>query len=113
MRLSLSLLFLALLILAGCEDGWTPSEQTADQASGDQLVSAIERYAEDHGDVPASLNELVPKYVPAIEPPTVRNGQWEYRKKPYKGGFEISFSDGHWVLQERSTQGLGGRRPVN
>jgi hypothetical protein len=55
------------------------------------------RYAQDHGDVPASLDDLVPSYVAKIEVPTVRNGQWEYYKKPYTGGFQISFSNGSWV----------------
>lgn len=52
------------------------------------LISALEQYKKEHGDYPQTLNALVPKYVPGIEPRD--NGTMRYDKK--ETGYRLVFT---------------------
>jgi type II secretory pathway pseudopilin PulG len=44
------------------------------------IVNALREYKLANGHYPSELNELVPKYLPRIEPPTWGNPDWDYRR---------------------------------
>ncbi|HEX6307427.1 MAG TPA: hypothetical protein VFZ69_04515 [Longimicrobiales bacterium] len=47
---------------------------------GATLVQALRAYHAGHGTYPERLDELVPRYIAAVEPPTWGLGQWRYRR---------------------------------
>ena len=48
---------------------------------GDQIVSALRAYKDRHACFPASLDDLVPECVSAIEQPSWGTGSWIYYRK--------------------------------
>lgn len=58
----------------------TPAAYQESRARGAALVEALTQYHADHLDYPASLEDLAPKYLPAIQNPTVGRGRWEYTR---------------------------------
>src|SRR5690606_16895496 len=52
----------------------------ASKQRGAVLVGALEAYRADHGAYPERLDDLVPDYLPAVEPPAWGTGQWRYRR---------------------------------
>jgi hypothetical protein len=68
------------------------------------LVEAIEAYAADRGEPPDKLQELVPKYLPAVPGTGMRAcPEYEYRKKddPEKWGY----GSNPWVLTVQTPSG--------
>ncbi|HEX6133341.1 MAG TPA: hypothetical protein VFZ24_05245 [Longimicrobiales bacterium] len=47
---------------------------------GSTLVQALQRYHAERGTYPERLEELVPQYTAAVEPPTWGLRQWRYRR---------------------------------
>ena len=95
--------FLCLILLIGCirEVQW----DSADPLVQD-LISAIETYAEEQGQPPESLDALVPVYLPASEHPRwVRSvsykydtdaGSWQLQYYLENGGNALYSSSGNW-----------------
>lgn len=46
---------------------------------GAALVAALQAYEREHGTYPRQLEDLVPEYVAAVEPPTWGLERWRYR----------------------------------
>ncbi|MFG0242746.1 MAG: hypothetical protein ACF8R9_08185 [Phycisphaerales bacterium JB054] len=68
----------------GFGENWSESAIAESQAGGDTIIAAIERFRAAHdGELPASLDSLVPAYVSAIKSPTAGDGQWRFG--PLKG----------------------------
>jgi len=57
---------------------------------GNEIVSALQAYHDDNGRYPASLNQLVPKYLGEIKEPPWGDSGWEYGGSPalLKVGYE-------------------------
>ena len=51
---------------------------------GAEIVQALERHRTEQGDYPSTLEALVPRFVPSIEPPTWGLRRWRYRR--YRAG---------------------------
>lgn len=57
---------------------------------GKQVVEALKKYKNDHGSYPATLEDLVPDYLPAL-PRLDGKAKWFYR---FRDGGEISLAYG-------------------
>jgi hypothetical protein len=49
---------------------------------GDEVVAGLMAYKQDHGTYPATLEELVPQYLPAVPKPPLGQQKWEYELTP-------------------------------
>lgn len=85
----------------------TPELEAASRAIGDTIVAAIERYRIDAGLYPVSLDQLVPKYLPAIDPPVAGWCAWQYKQDP-RLGFTLGYRVG--PLYEEDTYVGAGQR---
>lgn len=73
---------LALLAGAGVY-WWAHRDQGSLEQSkevGAAIVEGLEMYRARHGTYPATLEELVPEYIPRVEPPTWGLERWRYRR---------------------------------
>lgn len=63
------------------------------------IVEALEAYRADAGSPPGELDELVPEYLPEIPPPlqTGRGSETWYYRLTEKAGYQLSWTDMHWV----------------
>jgi len=61
---------------SGC--GYSVSEV---KKQGNNIIQAIEKYEEDNGTLPNSLNDLTPKYMNTIPTPRWGNKEWKYHNK--------------------------------
>ncbi len=63
----------------------TPMGLRTTRARGDSIVAAVERWRARTGSYPVNLGLLVPGDLPAILPPAVGDGTWQYTTHPSKG----------------------------
>ncbi len=85
----------------------TPELEAASRAIGDNIVSAIEQYRVDTGLYPVSLDQLMPKYLPKIEPPVAGRCVWQY-KQDTRLGFTLGYHVGP-MYEEDTYVGAGKR----
>ena len=71
---------------------WRSSAILSSQATGDELIERIERYQTDHGVYPASLEQLTPTYIHAIERPSAGERLWRYSLQEDGNSFTLSFA---------------------
>jgi hypothetical protein len=50
------------------------------QREGEKVVAAIQAYKRDHADYPATLEELMPTYLPALPSPAAGAKRWTYQR---------------------------------
>ncbi len=82
---------IAVATLSGCES-WSEHSINESKRRAEPIVAAIEAYIADHGGPPTTLDELVPKYITSIKPPTAGSKEWEYL--PDERSFALSFGCG-------------------
>ncbi len=85
----------------------TPELEAASRAIGDTIVAAIEQYRADTSLYPVSLDQLVPQYLPAIDPPVAGRAEWTYKQHPTHG-FTLGYHVGP-MYEEDSYVGAGKR----
>jgi hypothetical protein len=92
-RLALTLSLVACQLLSGCDGRWTDTNIVESEGRGDRIAAALEAYRQDHGEYAPTLDALVPKYLPVLEPPTAGNGVWRYSRFRFPGGqgYDLSF----------------------
>src|SRR5262245_51261638 len=95
------------LAFAGCSDpSWSIKKTNESKARGARIVAALNNYYSDHGKFPQNLQELVPKYLARLEPPTAGNCQWVYITPPDLSVFSLCFEDNsaskptYWIKKE-------------
>ena len=75
-----------LLLIAGILAYYVPNRIERDRLAtidiGNEIVEALQVYFEDNGRYPASLDELVPKYLKEIKKPLWGDSGWEYGGSP-------------------------------
>jgi len=77
------------------------------RARGDRLAVALDGYRTAHGDVPGSLQDLVPAFMPAV-PPTCMG---VFVQRPYfyarlgPSSYRLSFETQAWCVCERGAEG--------
>jgi hypothetical protein len=81
--------FLAALYLLGCDS--TASEGARNQKIGESVVLSLQKYHATYTAYPATLAELVPKYLNVL-PADTRYGKWSYRSVDLGEGFELVFT---------------------
>jgi hypothetical protein len=64
------------------------------QKYADTIIDAIVDYHEDNQAFPNRLHELVPKYLPAIDPPDAGHSSWHYVHHRNGGDASITFGFG-------------------
>jgi hypothetical protein len=57
---------------------WDSARKEESIRIGGAIVAGIEAYFTDHHRYPGALDELVPRYLPDIPPPTAGDGKWRY-----------------------------------
>jgi hypothetical protein len=72
---------------------WYPWKVHESKRAGDEIIQAIESYRQREGRYPAKLNDLVPRYLRAISPPTAGQKQWTYWAEPNGSAFDLAFQD--------------------
>src|SRR5450759_4078383 len=81
----ISMVVLAVILVCAyvALDFYTSGQQNASmvEGRGGAIVDALSRYKRETGGLPAALEKLAPKYVPAL--PKCPNGQ-AYKSKPYQ-----------------------------
>lgn len=71
-----ALILLLLLLLFGCD---SMEDKVVNAISnGNEIVQAIETYRMKNAKPPATLNELVPRYLPEIKSSGIGEGKWHY-----------------------------------
>lgn len=56
-----------------------------------QIVASIEKYNQENGKYPQSLEDLIPEYIDGIKPPTWGNSGWVYGLEPQGFYFCIGY----------------------
>jgi len=97
----------ALMLMQSCSR-WSDREVQITERSGKELQKALDRFRDETGLYPTSLDMLTPKFLPKIPHPSVGEKRWEY--KTYKEGtaYVISVqisSISEPLLQATSTSG--------
>lgn len=90
--LLLALLALALGVMLLNWRGWPEYAVAESQRRGDIVIAAVKAFRADQNRYPSALSELLPRYLQAIEPPTVGDGQWIYESNP--SGYYLGFKGG-------------------
>ena len=68
--------------LTGCNrQDWSSQSIATTKRTGDAIIGALTRYHDDHHVYPSTLNELVPTYLNAIDPPAVGPRHWDYSRE--------------------------------
>ncbi len=71
---------------------WTPELTSESELIGSRIVRALEQHRVRKGTYPSSLDELVPTYLPVIEPPVAGDRRWGYQSRSSGYGFSLWFS---------------------
>jgi hypothetical protein len=71
--------------------GWTPQNIEKSKSAGNLIIEEIERFAEANGHFPGRLDELVPKYLKSIPPPSAGEKCWRYAASEKGDNFELTF----------------------
>ena len=66
------------IFLAGC-GVFSAAQMQQTKTSGLTIVTALEKFKEDHGRYPDELADLAPRYLPAIPQPTWGVRRWIYK----------------------------------
>ena len=90
---------LAVLLLAtGCNeiadilrDEWSEADIEATWERGDTIIAALEKYRGANRGYPATLQDLVPDYLPEIPPPVVGGPEWVYQVRETGQVFDLGF----------------------
>lgn len=61
--------------------GYTHENYFETRGRADAIIAALEEYRRRHPEYPATLEHLVPEFLPAIEHPLVGKGRWEYKRE--------------------------------
>lgn len=59
-------------------ESWSDSDIRETKRRAEPIIAAIEAFREQNGRLPASLDDLAPDFLSAIESPTVGDGAWSY-----------------------------------
>ncbi len=86
-----ALALLVLVIIGPRKSNWTDENIAVSKSRGNVIIRALKRYRKANGVYPASLDDLVPKYAPLIEPPIAGFGKWEYRTRDGRTVFDLAF----------------------
>ncbi|QKK06957.1 MAG: hypothetical protein HND58_01465 [Planctomycetota bacterium] len=62
----------------GLGEDWSEEALSESQRRGDAVISAIKQYQSREGELPPSLEALVPDDIATIEPPVAGNRRWRY-----------------------------------
>ena len=68
-------------LLAGCAElgeDWSPATIAETELRGNKIVAALQRYRSEYRFYPKDLDALAPRYLPAIQAPTVGDRVWHY-----------------------------------
>jgi len=68
-------------LLAGCHEfseDWSEASVAETELRGKKIVAAVERYRREFRFYPKDLDALAPRYLPAIQAPTVGDRVWHY-----------------------------------
>ena len=82
-----------LLATIGCGRDWTPAKIQQSKAIGNKILDAIDQYHADNGSFPERLEDLVPKYLKEVKPPTAGTREWQYGRSDGTGWFETGEPD--------------------
>ena len=85
--LRIPVVVLIVIILISCAD-YDPQK---DQKIGEGIIVAISAYKSDHNVYPATLDNLLPKYIETI-PLTSSGDKFHYFLSPGDGGYSLCFS---------------------
>jgi hypothetical protein len=94
------ILLIGMLAITAC-DPWSKNAIDASIREGDRIVAAIERFRETRRGYPASLEELVPDFLPSILPPEAASKQWRYER------YDVPKPRGRFLLEVREVEGGG------
>lgn len=75
------------LACQGCGN-WSSGAVAESQRRGNEIIAAIEDFQRDIGEYPEDLQQLVPKYLQSMKPPTAGSRAWGYGV--YKNGGEFN-----------------------
>ena len=64
------------MCFSGCASEQVKIEES--KRRGDEIIHALEEFRAEKGHYPRALNELLPKYMPEIPPPTWGLREWQY-----------------------------------
>src|SRR5436190_1477550 len=67
----------------------SPSVLEETERRGNQVVEGLERFRTDHGTYPDSLQELSPKYMQEVLPPTWGLKTWIYAAERERKGYDL------------------------
>jgi hypothetical protein len=74
--------------------GMSEARTAESERRGDVIVEALQAHKARHGRFPATLDDLAPDLLPAIQKPTAGTGEWEYRTFDSGQGFQLMFGEG-------------------
>jgi len=78
------------------DESWSDKGIAITQRRGDVLIAAIERYRAQHGDLPKTLDALVPDQLGEVLSPVVGDRQWHYgRLMNYPSDYYLSVDSRH------------------
>lgn len=93
MAMPASIAWLALAsLLAGCaevSEDWSQASVAETELRGKKIVSALERYRRQYRFYPEDLDALAPRYLPAIQAPTVGDRVWHYATVDAGSAFQL------------------------
>jgi hypothetical protein len=95
------------LAIASCDRNASDASVASTKSQAEKIVAALTAYKQDKGRYPDKLDELVPKYLNAIEHPLLGDG-WIYAAPPdgyrYNFGFRPGGGDTrsfYWSVEQR------------
>lgn len=80
--LTLGICFGAVVAFRLTQDDFSKSALDLTQREGEKVVAALKAYKQDHADYPATLEELMPTYLPALPSPAAGAKRWTYQRLP-------------------------------
>ena len=72
-------------------NNWSRKGISESKEKGEHLRRAIEKYHADKTKLPETLTDLIPEYLPVIQPPTAGSQVWRYHKNADGVHFELMF----------------------
>ena len=82
--------------------GMSDARTAESERRGDVIVEALRAHKARHGRYPATLDDLAPDFLPAIEKPTAGTGEWDYRTFDSGQGFQLMFGEGAHMYPSHS-----------
>jgi hypothetical protein len=113
LKFCLALVVGAPLLLAGCCPfyEWSEASIEATEKRGDSIIAALEAYRAQHGEYPKELQDLIPQFAEAVEPPLVGDRKWVYiRLVPNQFDLSIKEPESARELYYWSYHGVWGYR---